>query len=141
MAYEWSYNTHYACLKYQHDEKIRLFYGILNEEIDQELYFTQLHYLSVLLSLLQNGVSSQEEFRNILAGLFVKPRTEEELDLLVQAAQLELEDTEISEDHQRLLCEVSCSHDNELFVRNHLYHINDCCNHGDFHRLLDLIVR
>lgn len=107
MAYEWSYNTHFACLKYLHDDKIRLFYGILNGEVEQELYFAQLHYLSVLLGLLQNGnISTQQEFRNILTGLFIKPRSEAELDQLIQSAQLELDDTEINEDHQRLLCEV-----------------------------------
>ena len=35
LTFEWAYNLQDGCLRYQHDPRVRLFYGVLSGEVGQ----------------------------------------------------------------------------------------------------------
>ena len=54
MAFEWCYNLNDACEKYLHNENIQFFKGVLNNQIDEQIYYHERHILSDLLTVLMD---------------------------------------------------------------------------------------
>ncbi|XP_067933736.1 translin-associated factor X-interacting protein 1-like [Watersipora subatra] len=102
MVAEWAYNVDNACQRYVHDDKLQLFYNVINSKVDQELYFSQLHAIVGLLQLLNKENEEHdppdeftvEEFTQVLTTYFSGQVTPAEVEDLVKAAQLELDDPE-----------------------------------------------
>lgn len=84
-------------------------------QVDQELYFSQLQYIVLLLKLLTKeneshepeGVFTAEEFPRLLTSYFEGKVGSEDVEKLMTAAQLELDDAEVTDvEFTRLFFEV-----------------------------------
>lgn len=99
MITEWGYNLHDACQKYSHDEHIGLFSGVLTEEIDEEVYHSQLQLIQKLLNHLTNidldkgntNKLSKADFREGLSTFLVGVDADT-LNALMRAAESEMDD-------------------------------------------------
>ncbi|KAK3586266.1 hypothetical protein CHS0354_006958 [Potamilus streckersoni] len=98
MIMEWGYNLHDACQRYSHDEHIGLFWGALSEEIDEEIYHSQLKCVQKLLTHLTNqdmaqgnkNKLSRDDFKESLRA-YLSGIEEEFVNRLVKAAEQELD--------------------------------------------------
>eukprot|EP00794_Sanderia_malayensis_P018901 gene18901-20803_t len=97
LAYEWGYNVHDACSRYNHDAKIGQFFGILTGEFDEKLYHDQVSTIERLhRSLSQeadsSGLIKPDGFSHVLELCF--PWKEEtSVKALIKAAETELGST------------------------------------------------
>ncbi|ELT95990.1 hypothetical protein CAPTEDRAFT_174103 [Capitella teleta] len=103
MSVEWAYNLQDACQRYAHDENIGLFWNVLSEKGDEELYHGQLQLIAKLLNHLVKmdedngnlGELTKDNFRaalgEFLEGYMLKVIDEDTMNSLVKAAEMELE--------------------------------------------------
>ncbi|KAJ8302492.1 hypothetical protein KUTeg_018888 [Tegillarca granosa] len=98
VALEWGYNLHDACQRYSHDEHIGLFWGVLENEIDEEIYHSQLQKIEQLLNNLMKqdveGANTEKLTRTqIQEGIkeVFQNMDEEALASLMKAGDLELD--------------------------------------------------
>ena len=63
MTFEWAYNLQDGCVRYQHDPRIGLFYGILSDEVGQFVLYT---------NFLSRQNSRKENDENRVANLVAK---------------------------------------------------------------------
>lgn len=108
MAYEWSYNLDNACQRYTHDEKLQVFYEVLCGHLDEQLYYIQMQYILSLLRFLTRiresmqppdaeamGVEARftdDEFKQSLHQYFEGKLNDDQLEKLLSAAHLELDE-------------------------------------------------
>lgn len=90
-------------------------YSISFWQLDQELYFVELQYIVALLKLLTKenethepqGVFTQAEFTQLLSTFFSGDVSETDMEALLAAAQVELDDSETTDiEFTRLFFEV-----------------------------------
>ncbi|KAL5022681.1 hypothetical protein ScPMuIL_001836 [Solemya velum] len=113
MVVEWGYNLHDACQRYSHDDQIGLFWGVLEEEIDEEVYHNSLQVITKLLNQLtkvdmdhgNQGKLAKEEFQVVLES-YLTGVDADSLTAMVKAAELELETKDTEElDYKTLFLE------------------------------------
>lgn len=119
LAYEWCYNLNDACERYPNNQTLAIFHGVLNGKIDEEIYHHERRlYMQLLQHLIdvenKEGYSedtadtlSNSSFTNALKDFF-KFKTHQDIELLVKAAEEELDvkkDQRIS--YRMLIAEVN----------------------------------
>ncbi|XP_076469854.1 translin-associated factor X-interacting protein 1-like [Babylonia areolata] len=114
MVAEWAYNLDDACQRYAaQDDAINLFWNVLVEEADEEIYHEQLRMMHTLLTELTKadveqgnlGKLDRELFRSTLASALLSI-DDEALAAVVQAAETELEEKDMQEvDYKNLFTE------------------------------------
>ncbi|XP_065064589.1 translin-associated factor X-interacting protein 1-like [Rhopilema esculentum] len=75
LAYEWGYNLHDACSRYNHEPRIGLFFSILGGEADEKLYHDQLSTFEKLAKEISSksegsDTISLEDLKTTLKGYF-----------------------------------------------------------------------
>nr|XP_002739306.1 PREDICTED: translin-associated factor X-interacting protein 1-like [Saccoglossus kowalevskii] len=126
VVVEWGYNLQDAAKRFQEDDRIGLFYGILNEEIDEEVYHDQMQTLAKLMQVLtkadadagNTGALPKEKFESILKGFFPL-KSEERMNVLINSAisELKLEEDSNMINYQDLFTEDDEGR-NGPFIRN-----------------------
>lgn len=98
MVVEWGYNLHDACQRYAHDDTIGLFWKVLSEEGDEEVFHTQLQLIHNLLTEMTkkdadqgnmgrlDRATFQSGLHSMLPGL-----DEESAQAMIRAAETELD--------------------------------------------------
>ncbi|KAK7114786.1 translin-associated factor X-interacting protein 1-like [Littorina saxatilis] len=70
MVIEWGYNLHDACQRYSHDENIGLFWKILNDEADEEVFHEELQLIHTILAELTKVDADQGNSGKLERSLF-----------------------------------------------------------------------
>ncbi|XP_005105955.1 translin-associated factor X-interacting protein 1 [Aplysia californica] len=113
LVIEWGYNLHDACQRYSHDDIIGLFWKVLNDKADEEIFHSQLltiHGLMTDMTKLDaeqgdTGNLSRDDFQKCLTQFF-PALTEETTAAMLKAVDLELEGSEVAEiDYKSLFTE------------------------------------
>lgn len=107
MVTEWGYNLHDACQRYSQDEIIGLFWKVLNDEADEEIFHNQLLTIHSLMTHMVGEaapeVLSREQFQTALTGYF--PNLTDPA-AMMKAVDLELGGTDMQEiDYKSLFTE------------------------------------
>lgn len=104
MKVEWAYNLHDACQKYSSDELVGLFWGVLENNVDEEIYHDQMTKIEQLLNQLtsidvEKGNPGKITKNELISGIqTVLPNVDEEsMAALVKGAELELDAQNVEE--------------------------------------------
>jgi len=101
MVVEWGYNLHDAMMRYSTDRNISIFSGVLNGELDEDIYYENLSFLEGLYRLFatadgdNKGGLNKEDFQNCISGYFPNMSSEDQLSI-IKAAEDELGTTDTS---------------------------------------------
>ncbi|KAK3085940.1 hypothetical protein FSP39_011055 [Pinctada imbricata] len=104
MRVEWGYNLHDACQRYSHDESIGQFWGVLEGNVDEEVYHSQMAKIELLMNELTKidvdkgnpGTITKAELRNGIQTIF-PAISEESLEAMMKAGEVELDNKESDE--------------------------------------------
>jgi len=107
MVTEWAYNLHDACQRYAQDDSIQLFWKVLNDEADEEIWHTQLLTIhSLMTAMMGEGepeTLTREQFQTALTSYF--PALSDP-SAMMRAVDLELGGTDIQDiDYKSLFTE------------------------------------
>ncbi|KAK7483032.1 hypothetical protein BaRGS_00025695 [Batillaria attramentaria] len=104
MVVEWGYNLHDACQRYSHDPNIGLFWKVLSEEGDEEVFHEQLQMIHKLLTELTKQDADQGNQGKLDRATFQQVLTttlpdldEESLAVIVRGAETELDQPDMQE--------------------------------------------
>jgi len=107
MVVEWGYNLRDALLRYSSDKNISGFYGVLIDDLDEDIYYENLNFLEGLFRLFTTndtdarGVLQKENFQNCLSSYFTS-MSAEEVTNIVNSAESELESSDGSISYSNL---------------------------------------
>ncbi|XP_076449888.1 translin-associated factor X-interacting protein 1-like isoform X1 [Babylonia areolata] len=113
MVVEWGYNLHDACQRYAHDDAIGLFWKVLNDQADEEVFHQQLHLIHGILTELTKADMEQGNVGKLPRPLFQStleaalPGIEEEaMTTIMNAADTELDQKDAPDiDYKNLFTE------------------------------------
>ncbi|XP_041376142.1 translin-associated factor X-interacting protein 1-like [Gigantopelta aegis] len=104
MVVEWGYNLEDACKRYENDENIGQFYGILTGKIDEETFHAQIQRVQQLITALTKADADHGNLGKLPRDIFKKTLeeffegiSEEGLLTFVNAAEVELDAKESQE--------------------------------------------
>jgi len=96
MVVEWGYNTQEALIRYNYDNNVAMFAAVLNEEVDEDVYYSQLSSLEELYKIFatldpeEMGILSKSNFQEALSKYFSSMKSEN-IELLLLSVEEELD--------------------------------------------------